>query len=81
MIFEALHTSVLKVLIKYLLIASTQVGIVCWVSLDESDLDRGMRWRWRTENIGGFLFFFFCFFLGPHLWHMEVAGLGVESEL
>ena len=27
MIFEALHTSVLKVLIKYLLIASTQVGI------------------------------------------------------
>ena len=28
-----------------------------------------------------FYFFlnFFCF-LGPHLWHMEVCGLGVESE-
>ena len=22
-----------------------------------------------------------CFFLGPHLWHMDVLGLGVESEL
>ena len=21
------------------------------------------------------------YFLGPHLWHMEVPGLGVESEL
>ena len=27
------------------------------------------------------LFFFFFFFLGPHLWHIEVARLGVESEL
>ena len=27
-----------------------------------------------------FFFFFFCF-LGSHLWHMEVPGLGVESEL
>ena len=27
-----------------------------------------------------FLFSFFCF-LGLHLWHMEVPGLGVESEL
>ena len=25
--------------------------------------------------------FFFFFFLGPHLWHMEVPRLGVESEL
>ena len=25
-------------------------------------------------------FFFFCF-LGPYLWHMEVARLGVELEL
>ena len=24
---------------------------------------------------------FFFFFLGPHLWHMEVSRLGVESEL
>ena len=27
------------------------------------------------------IFFFFFFFLGPHLWRMEVSGLGVESEL
>ena len=27
-----------------------------------------------------FFFFFFCF-LGPHLRHMEVPSLGVESEL
>ena len=27
-----------------------------------------------------FFFFFFCF-LGPHLWHTEVPGLGVKSEL
>ena len=26
-------------------------------------------------------FFFFLVFLGPHPWHMEVPGLGVESEL
>ena len=25
--------------------------------------------------------FFFFFFLGPHLWHVEVPRLGVESEL
>ena len=28
-----------------------------------------------------FLSFFFFFFLGPHLQHMEVPNLGVESEL
>ena len=27
-----------------------------------------------------FFFFFFCF-LGPHLWHIKVPRLGVESEL
>ena len=27
-----------------------------------------------------FCFVLFCFFLGSHLWHMEVPGLGVESE-
>ena len=26
-------------------------------------------------------FFFDSFFLGPHLWHMEVPELGVELEL
>ena len=24
--------------------------------------------------------FIFCFFLGPHLWHMEVPRLGVKLE-
>ena len=28
-----------------------------------------------------FFLFLFLFFLGPHLWHMEVARLGVKSEL
>ena len=28
---------------------------------------------------GTFFFFFFFSFLGPHLWHMEVPWLGVES--
>ena len=28
-----------------------------------------------------YLFFFFFVFLGPHPWHMEVARLGVESDL
>ena len=28
-----------------------------------------------------FFFFFFLVFLGPHPWHMEVPGLGVQSEL
>ena len=28
-----------------------------------------------------FSFFFFLFLLWPHLWHMEVPGLGVELEL
>ena len=27
-----------------------------------------------------FFFFFFFFFLGPQVWHMEVPGLGFESE-
>ena len=26
-------------------------------------------------------FFFLFFFLGPHLWHMEVPRLGVELKL
>ena len=31
-------------------------------------------------NAHNLIFKFFCF-LGPHLWHMEVPRLGVESEL
>ena len=32
-------------------------------------------------NFSFFLSFFFFVFLGPHLQHMEVPRLGVESEL
>ena len=28
-----------------------------------------------------FLSLFFFFYLWPHLWHMEVPGIGVKSEL
>ena len=28
-----------------------------------------------------FFFFFFFVFLQPQLWHLEVPGLGVKSEL
>ena len=31
--------------------------------------------------INNILYYFILFFLGPHLWHMEVPRLGVESEL
>ena len=33
-----------------------------------------------AEEQGSF-FFFLSFFLGPHLWHLEIPRLGVESEL
>ena len=41
---------------------------------------------WKIKLVSSALeaiycFFFFFFFLGPHLRHMEVARLGVESEL
>ena len=35
-------------------------------------------------NLSRYLYLFivfFLFFLGPHLWHMEVPGLGVPLEL
>ena len=36
----------------------------------------------RKDFIFFFLsFFFFVFYLGPHLWHMEVSRPGVQSEL
>ena len=33
------------------------------------------------QNVSNGILFVFLFFLGPHLWHMEVLRLGVESEL
>ena len=39
----------------------------------------------KKKKKNSFFFFFFFFlavvFSGPHPWHMEVSGLGVESEL
>ena len=35
----------------------------------------------QTCYLGAVKFFFFLVFLGPHLWHVEVPKLGVESEL
>ena len=37
--------------------------------------------NWHLGSIFFFLVFFFCYFFGPLLWHMEVPRLGVESEL
>ena len=34
-----------------------------------------------TFNLPNDFFFFFLFFLGPHLHHMDVPRLGVDSEL
>ena len=39
----------------------------------------GLELRWGGSELH--LFFGFWFSLGPHLWHMEVPRLGVESEL
>ena len=42
-----------------------------------------VRWSGRVYvPFQNFFFFFWSFvFLGPHLWHMEVPRLGVETEL
>ena len=34
-----------------------------------------------SETVLNVVVFLFLFLLGPHLWHMEVPKLGVESEL
>ena len=36
---------------------------------------------WIFKKLGKVFFLFFCLFLGPHPWHMEVPRLGVKSEL
>ena len=36
---------------------------------------------YATLLLSLFLLFFFPGYLGPHLWHMEVLRLGIESEL
>ena len=38
-------------------------------------------WSLYPTAFGEVFFPFFFFFLGTHLWHMEVPTLGVESEL
>ena len=46
-------------------------------------LEKAKKQKTKTNITSLFyLFFFWSFvFLGPHLWHMEVPRLGVESEL
>ena len=39
-----------------------------------------IRVRGHSSKNGTFFFLSF-FFLGPHLWHMEIPRLGVKSEL
>ena len=55
----------------------------CW-----APTPRNSGWSRMWPGHGGFfsfllflLLFLFLFFLGPHLWHMEVPRLKVESEL
>lgn len=38
-------------MIKYLLIATTQVDPVCWVFLEESDSDRGTGGSWGHNTL------------------------------
>ena len=41
-----------------------------------------LNFNWMNNKAKQFCgFFFFLFFLGAHLWHMEVPRLGVELEL
>ena len=43
---------------------------------------RKLSWETKALRTNFFFLAFWLFgFLGPHLWHMEVPGLGVESEL
>ena len=41
---------------------------------------RGQEKTWGKPGPGAYFFFLFSF-LGPHLWHMEIRRLGIESEL
>ena len=38
-------------------------------------------WAKQLSKARQLFFFFLFFFLGPHLWHMEVPRLRVKSEL
>uniref|UniRef100_A0A4X1VQB1 Protein-L-isoaspartate(D-aspartate) O-methyltransferase n=1 Tax=Sus scrofa TaxID=9823 RepID=A0A4X1VQB1_PIG len=45
-------------------------------------LGQGLNPSHSSDSTGSLFFFFFCLFvlLGPHLWHMEVPRLGVQSR-
>ena len=52
----------------------------CWSSWYRKNWEcqRSSKSKWFLS----FLFFFFFFaLLGPHVWHVEVPGLGLESEM
>ena len=50
--------------------------VICCLEMDDGGIDQGVVWekvcRFKIDAI--FLFFFF---LGPHLWQMDVPRLGV----
>ena len=48
------------------------------VSSEDTERVIDLNWSWGSQGDSNYYFFFF---LGPHLWHMEVPGLGVRSEL
>ena len=59
------------------------MGLELKLELYELELNINFRLFWKPVIL--FFFFFFCLlsfvFLGPHLRHMGVPRLGVESEL
>ena len=50
-----------------------------WICVRKEHIHRELLWWWWFFMDTQLIFFFF-FFLRPPLWHMEVAGPGIESE-
>ena len=51
--------------------------LLLWCRFDHWPRNFCMLWAWPKI----YLRFFSLSFLGLHLWHMEIPGLGVESKL
>ena len=45
------------------------------------DVFKGGERAWTMEVMFFFSFLIFFYFFLPHLWHMDVPGVGVESDL
>ena len=57
------------------------VAEALWVREDkrsQSEITEAVCW---DQVVFFFIFYFYFCFLGPHLWHMDVPRLGVESDL